>query len=504
MTKKFNWIKASTLMSIAICSIVAGILISSKVGITPSISGEPFWKEGNNDSPEKVDVKNGVITSFSGIVKNVRPAVVNVFTTKVVKQKGFHSPSGGGDPFEEFFGPQFKQFFGPKEFKQSSLGSGFIIAEDGYILTNNHVVENVDEIKVRLTDKDEYTAKIVGRDPKTDVALVKIDAKKKLPVAALGDSDSLDEGDWVIAIGNPFGLGHTVTAGIVSAKGRYGILPGSYEDFIQTDAAINPGNSGGPLININGEVVGINTAIFSPQGAFGAQGNIGIGFAIPINMAKVILSQLKNTGKVIRGWLGVTIQPVTPEIAESLKLHESRGALISSVMTGSPAEKAGINGGDVILEFDGKKIDDYHTLPSTVAATPIGKEVKVKLIRDGKEKIIELRVGEMPPDVTGEVTEEGGRTNEFGLSVSDLTPEIAQRYGIKSKQGVLVTEIEQGSPADMAGIQAGDLIVEINRKPVKDVNEFNREILKVGKGKTVLFLIKRGNTTIYVALRSGG
>ncbi|HEY4715555.1 MAG TPA: Do family serine endopeptidase, partial [bacterium] len=404
MTKKFNWIKASTLMSIAICSIVAGILISSKVGITPSISGEPFWKEGNNDSPEKVDVKNGVITSFSGIVKNVRPAVVNVFTTKVVKQKGFHSPSGRGDPFEEFFGPQFKQFFGPKEFKQSSLGSGFIIAEDGYILTNNHVVENVDEIKVRLTDKDEYTAKIVGRDPKTDVALVKIDAKKKLPVAALGDSDSLDEGDWVIAIGNPFGLGHTVTAGIVSAKGRYGILPGSYEDFIQIDAAINPGNSGGPLININGEVVGINTAIFSPQGAFGAQGNIGIGFAIPINMAKVILSQLKNTGKVIRGWLGVTIQPVTPEIAESLKLHESRGALISSVMTGSPAEKAGINGGDVILEFDGKKIDDYHTLPSTVAATPIGKEVKVKLIRDGKEKIIELRVGEMPPDVTGEVT----------------------------------------------------------------------------------------------------
>jgi serine protease Do len=499
----FNWTRASAMMLVVVASIVGGIILSSRLGMTPLTNSEPFWKESDKgpENPPAKEGKNGVIPSFSGIVKQVRPAVVNIFTTKVIKQRGYGFPF---EEFEQFFGPQFRRQFPERKFKQSSLGSGFIITEDGYILTNNHVVEGMDEIKVKLTDDEEFTAKVIGRDPKIDVALIKIDAKKKLPVVVLGDSDALEIGDWVVAIGNPFGLGHTVTAGIVSAKGRHGIIQGSYEDFIQTDAAINPGNSGGPLINLNGEVIGINSAIFSPQGAFGTPGNIGIGFAIPINMAKSVLTQLKETGKVVRGWLGVMIQPITPEIAEALNLEKQKGALIADVTPGSPAEKAGLQRGDIIIEFDGKKIDDYHNLPPIVAGTPVGKRAKVKIIREGKTKELTIDVAEMPPDVSGEVTTEETASDEIGISVSDITNELAQRYDIREKEGVVVTDVTAGSMADMAGIQPGDLIVEVNKKQVRNTKDFNKEIIKVGKGKSVLFLIKRGNSTIYVALRKGG
>lgn len=503
----FSWTKASAMFLVVIASVVGGIILSSKLGMTPQSVGEPFWKEGEHpgkpaivntaDSPQ---AQNAILPSFSGVVKQVLPAVVNIFTTKIVTQRGFPFPF---EEFEQFFGPGFKRQFPQRKFRQSSLGSGFIITDDGYILTNNHVVEGMDEIKVKLTDKEEYTARIIGRDPKIDVALIKIDVKKKLPVVALGDSDKLEIGDWVIAIGNPFGLGHTVTAGIVSAKGRYGILPGSYEDFIQTDAAINPGNSGGPLIDINGEVIGINTAIYSPQGVFGTPGNIGIGFAIPINMAKTVLRQLKETGKVVRGWLGVMIQPVTPEIAEAFNLESPIGALVAEVTKDSPAEKAGLKRGDIIVEFDGKKIDDYHTLPSIVAGTPVGKKVKVKLIRDGKEIELYVNVGEMPPEVSGEETTEETASEEVGISVSDITKDLAQQFGIQEKEGVVVTNVVPGSIAEMAGIQVGDVIVEVNRKAIKNSKEFHKELLKIGRGKSILFLIKRGNSTIYVALKKG-
>ncbi len=498
----FNWAKASAMMMLVIASVVGGIILSSKIGMTPLTGSEPFWREESKNSeglPLK-EGKDGVIPSFSGIVKQVRPAVVNIFTTKIIKQRRYGFPF---EEFEWFFGPQFKRQLPERKYKQNSLGSGFIISDDGYILTNNHVVEGMDEIKVKLTSDEEFTARIIGRDPKIDVALIKIDVKDKLPTVVLGDSDELEIGDWVVAIGNPFGLGHTVTAGIVSAKGRHGIIQGTYEDFIQTDAAINPGNSGGPLINLKGEVIGINTAIFSPQGAFGTPGNIGIGFAIPINMVKLVLTQLKETGKVVRGWLGVTIQPVTPEIAEALNLESRNGALIADVTKGSPAEKAGLERGDIIIEFDGKKIDDYHTLPPTVAATQVGKRVKVKIIREGKIKELMINVGEMPPEVSGEVTTEETASEEIGISVSDVTVELAQRYNISEKEGVVVTDVEVGSIADMAGIQIGDLIVEVNKKQIKNTKDFHRELLKVGKGKSVLFLIKRGNATIYVALRKG-
>lgn len=504
MKNNFNWTRASVMMLLVIASVVGGIILSSKIGMTPFTNSEPFWREGNKN-PETAPAnegKNGVIPSFSGIVKQLRPAVVNVFTTKVIQQRGYGFPFF--EEFEQFFGPQFRRRLPERKYKQNSLGSGFIITEDGYILTNNHVVEGMDEIKVKLTDDEEFTAKIIGRDPKIDVALIKIDVKKKLPVVVLGDSDKLEIGDWVVAIGNPFGLGHTVTAGIVSAKGRHGIIQGSYEDFIQTDAAINPGNSGGPLINLRGEVIGINSAIFSPQGAFGTPGNIGIGFAIPIDMAKTVLSQLKETGKVIRGWLGVMIQPITPEIAEALNLESHVGALIADVTNGSPAEKSGLQRGDIIIEFDGKKIDDYHNLPSIVAGTPVGKKVKVKIIREGKTKELIINVAEMPPEVSGEVTTEETASEEVGISVSDITDELAQHYNIREKEGVIVTDVTAGSMADMAGIQIGDIIVEVNKKQIKNTKEFHKELLKIGKGKSVLFLIKRGNSTIYVALRKGG
>jgi len=408
-------------------------------------------------------------------------------------QQEFGSPFGEEDPFNDFW----KRFFGgplPRgRQRQQSLGSGFIIDADGSILTNNHVVENAQKIVVKLLgDEQEYEAKVVGRDSKTDIAVIKINTKTNLPTANFGDSDKLEVGEWVVAIGNPFGLDSTVTSGIVSAKGRH-IGQGPYDNFIQTDASINPGNSGGPLINLRGEVIGINTAIFSRTG-----GNMGIGFAIPVNLAKELLPQLRGKGKVTRGYLGVLIQKVTPEIAESLGMEHGYGALVANVSKDGPAEKAGVKVGDVIVEFDGKEVKDSGDLPIIVARTPVDKKVRMKVLRDKKEVMLGVAVGELKEEeVVASVPEKG----ELGMTVQKVTPQMAESLGLEKPEGVVVTDVESGSAADEAGIRRGDVIVQIDRKPVRSVDEYKKSIAGIRKGKGVLFLVKRGDSTLFLALK---
>ncbi|MBI2986937.1 MAG: DegQ family serine endoprotease, partial [Deltaproteobacteria bacterium] len=406
--------------------------------------------------------------------------------------QGFGSPFGEEDPFGDFW----RKFFGgplprgPQ--RQKSLGSGFIIDRDGSILTNNHVVENAEKITVRLADEREFEAKVVGKDSKTDIAVIKINAKGNFSVPPLGDSDQLDVGEWVMAIGNPFGLDNTVTAGIVSAKGRH-IGAGPYDNFIQTDASINPGNSGGPLINLRGEVVGINTAIFSRTG-----GNIGIGFAIPINLVKELLPQLKGKGKVTRGYLGVLIQKVTPDIAESLGVDRARGALVANVSRDGPAEQAGVKVGDVIVEFDGKEIKESNDLPIIVARTPVDKKVKLKVLRDKKEMTLTVAVGELKDEAVVASAKEKG---ELGLTVQRVTPQIAESLGLDRAEGVVITAVEPGSSGDEAGLRRGDIVLEIDRKPVRSLAEYRRAIGEGRKGKGILFLVRRGDNTLFLALK---
>jgi serine protease Do len=432
--------------------------------------------------------------SFTELVKEARPSVVNISTVKVIKGGGEReplTPFGPQDPFKDFFDRFFKDQM-PREFKQQSLGTGFIIDKDGFILTNNHVVEKTDEIKVRLSDDKEYIAQIIGRDPKTDLALIKIEPENSLTPLPMGDSDKLEVGEWVIAIGNPFGLGNTVTAGIVSAKYRQ-IGMGTYENFIQTDASINPGNSGGPLLNIKGEVIGINTAIFSRTG-----GSVGIGFAIPVNMAKELLPQLKK-GKVVRGWLGVMIQTITPELKDKLDLKNEKGALVADVTSGGPADTAGIKRGDVIVMFDGKEIKEMKDLPYIVGSTPVGKEVTVEVIRKGRTERIQVKIGELEGEKEAQV--EVAEGPKLGLTVHELTPELARGYGLTETSGLVVVDVEGNSPASEAGIRPGDLIVEIDQVPVRDLDRFNKIISGYRDGDTVLFLVKRRGTTLYLTLK---
>ncbi len=436
--------------------------------------------------------------SFADLAEVLKPSVVNISTTSVVKQRGFgqqgqrRSPFGPNDPFEEFF-DRFFQGQPQEEFQRQGLGSGFIISEDGYVVTNNHVVEKATDISVILENGDKYEAKVIGRDPKTDLAVIKFEPKGKLQAVKYGDSENLRIGDWVIAIGNPFGLGYTVTAGIVSAKGR-SLGLGAYDDFIQTDASLNPGNSGGPLFNLRGEVVGVNTAIV-------AQGQ-GIGFAIPMNMAHFVIEQLKDGGKVVRGWLGVYVQKLTPELASSLGLDEDEGALVSDVTAGSPADKAGIKRGDVIVEFDGKKIDDISDLTTLAAVTSPGTEVDVKLIQDGKRKDLKVKLDEFPDDEA-----QAGATEDtedsLGLIVRPLDPQLAQRFNLDTDKGVIIADVRRGSPALDAGLRPGDVIVELDKKEIKTLQDYKAALAAVKPGDTALFLVKRGNNTIYTAVRVG-
>ncbi len=491
----------TTALLLFLGALVAALAASGRLGIRVELrdnqagavdlfgSGEeekapdaPFWKEEPGGAKVVPQTTPG---SFADLAERVSPGVVNIKTTRTLGQQ--QVPRG----LEELLpGPFFHEFFGEREVP--SLGSGVVISSDGFIVTNNHVIADVDDIQVVFADGTVIGAKVVGQDPKTDIALIQVDPKQPLFALPLGDSESVRPGDWVVAIGNPFGLEHTVTAGIVSAKHRF-IGQGDYDDFIQTDAAINPGNSGGPLLNLAGEVIGINTAI-NPRANT-------IGFAVPINMAKNILPQLRATGHVQRGWLGVVIQPVTKDLREHFGVKDERGALVAEVFPGSPAEKAGVRRYDIVVEFDGQEIKEMNELPRIVATTPVEKTVKVVVLREGGRKTLKVAIGlrEEPGEAPVAKPGTGGGLENLGLGVQDVTPEIAEQLGMGEVQGVVVTEVVPGSPAYEAGLRSRDVILEIDRQRVagaKDVRD------RLGKGeRSALLLIRRGDATRLVALK---
>ncbi len=488
MNLKRRWIPLFFILCLS--CFIGGLIIASRTNFTP----QGIASNLESDNPEE-NLSNIQIISpntFVEIAKKLNPTVVYISSTQVIKGfQNFHSPFS--DPFRDFFGDDFfDKFFNiPKgDLKQKSLGSGFIIDKDGYILTNNHVVKDAEDILVTLSDENEYNAKIVGKDEDMDVALLKIEAKEDLPIANLGDSDALQIGEWVVAIGNPFGLEHTVTAGIVSAKWRT-IGQGPYNSFIQTDASINPGNSGGPLFNIKGEVVGINSAIV-------AEGQ-GIGFAIPVNMVKDVLEDLKTEGKIRRGWLGLMIQRVTPNLAKSFGLKENKGALVAEVVEGGPSEKAGIKRGDVIISFKDKEIREYTDLSRYAGLTRPGTKVKMELIRDSEKMEIMVKLGEFEESEKGRLAAK--EESELGMTLQDITPELAKHFDLSNTEGVLVTDVKQNSPAEKAGIQRGDVILEVNRKKIMNTKDFQKA-LKASKKGTVLLLINRGEHLLYMAIES--
>lgn len=439
--------------------------------------------------------------AFRSVAKQVSPAVVFIQVEKEVEQQGIGSNPFDGTPFGDEF---FRRFFGqpnqkrnphtPQKRQSIGQGSGFIISADGYIMTNNHVVGDADKVTVRLLDGREFSAKTIGTDPPTDVALIKIEAAEKLPFLKLGNSDKMEVGDWVLAFGNPFGLSHTLTAGIISAKGRSGIGLTDYENFIQTDAAINPGNSGGPLVNLDSEVIGMNTAIFSRSGGY-----MGIGFAIPINMAKNIREQLVEHGSVTRGRLGVYIQELTQDLAESFDIKQNKGILISQVVEDSPAEKAGLEQGDVILELNGKTVTKVAKFRNSIALTRPGTEIELTILRNGKEKEIEVTIGSLETDDKGHPIS-ADKLPKLGMSLQKLTSELAEQFGYEDAKGVLVTAVEAGSIADRAGIKRGDLIEEVNRKAVNEPSQV-KKLIKESNKKTILLLVRQGDASRYLALK---
>ena len=427
------------------------------------------------------------LPSLAPVAEKAGPAVVNISAEKVAAASPTRSPLGDDDIFNRFFGP-----FNQPERRAKSLGSGFIFDPSGFIITNNHVIEGTENIKVKLSSGEELDAEIVGRDPKTDLALIKVKKKGTYPHLTLGDSSALKIGDWVMAIGNPFGLDHTVTAGILSARSR-AIGAGPYDDFLQTDASINPGNSGGPLLNLSGEVIGINTAIVS--------GASGIGFAIPANLAKGVINQLKDTGRVVRGWMGVVIQKVTPNLAKSYGLSEPRGALVGDIDPTGPGVAAKLKRGDIILKFNGEDVKEWQDLPIIVANTTVGKKVDVVVYRDKKEVTLSLTVAELAEeeDLTNadSATDTAGK---LGLTLKKITPEMVKSYRLANSNGLFISKIDPGSPAAEAGLSAGDVLLEVNNTEVKTIANYRKLVSAQKKDEIIRFLIKRGGNTLFYAV----
>jgi serine protease Do len=459
-------------------------------------------------TPARIESQmDGAMPSFAALAQEVMPAVVNINTTKNVPARTQRRQfPRGQDPFEQFFGEDFWERFGQQRrgpSKQRSLGSGFVIDDAGYIVTNRHVVEGADDIDVQFSTGKSFKAKLVGEDAKTDVALLKITPQGKIPTVGLGDSDRLQVGDWVLAAGNPFGLSHTLTAGIVSARAR-NIGAGPYDDFIQTDASINPGNSGGPLFDQHGRVIGINTAIFSQSG-----GNIGIGFATPINLARAVVDQLRASGKVTRGWLGVSIQPLGPDLRQALGLGDTEGALIADVIAKSPAESSGLKRGDVVIGMDGKPVTEPGQLSRTIATMPPGSTTSLRIIRNGEERTLEVKVGKQPddrvgrgPDGAGEEDGNGGGEGSaasLGLQLDTLTDAVRRQLGYdRSIVGALVTAVADGSPAEEAGMRPGDVILQVDRHDVDSPRSAADALASASP--PILLLVRRGESTVFLTL----
>jgi serine protease Do len=484
--KLVTWLGVIVLLMLGVAS---GLIISSRLdimNISRAQKDKPF-----KVSPALIQISDGL----ADVASQVTPTVVNISTTKTVK------PDEQLNPF--FDDPFFHKFFGvpehPRAYKERSLGSGVIVSSDGYIITNNHVIEGASEIKVVLPNKREFKGKLIGADSRSDVAVIKID-DKDLPAITWGDSDKLRPGEMVMAVGSPFGLTQSVTMGIISAVGRANIGIEDYEDFIQTDAAINPGNSGGALVNMRGELVGINTAIFSRTGGYQ-----GIGFAVPSNMAKQVMESLIKTGKVVRGWLGVSVQDVTPALSKQFGVPVGEGALVGEVVKGSPAEKAGFKQGDVIVEFNGKKVEDSGHLRNLAASTAVGSKIKVGIIRNQKKETLTVTIGELPKEAAAGQTEKKATVTALsGVTVQDLTPELIDRLGLgPNATGVVVVTVDPGSVADESGLQRGDVITEINRKPIRNAKEYNAEVNTLKQGAAVLLLINRNGSALWLPVSPG-
>ena len=503
-----TWSKAASV------GVVLGVALFVAAGLAVLIaakSNESDLKAGPIDSSVATPAEQ-LGKAFAMVAAHVRPTVVSVYSEKMVKVQApeFQNPFGD-DFFRQFFGQQFPQGQQrpqrqpqprPREYSvpQRGMGSGMIIDKQGHVLTNYHVVRDLDEIKVQLADKRTFEAEIVSTDPQTDVAVIRMKGSmpEDLPAVEFGDSDAIDVGNLVMAIGAPFGYAQTVTTGIISAKGRSGIGINAYEDFLQTDAAINPGNSGGPLVNMRGEVIGMNSAIATSIGQFA-----GVGFAIPINMVKGILPTLLKGEKVTRGMLGVAIQEVTPELAKQFGLSEAKGALVSQVNPDSAAAKAGVKAGDVIVRYDGKEVQNSTSLRNMVAATAPGTEVKLGIIRSGKEETLTVRVGKLTQQMTAAATPEeqgGGVLGKLGLSVQTLTPDLAKQFGAQGAEGAVITDVQEGSPASLAGLQPGDLVVEADRQKVASADDLEQALSKAKDKDTVLLLIKRKGASLFVVL----
>jgi len=487
-------LKRSTLGFVVLVTLVIGAGLGTWGAgavdqIKPSGPGLPLGPLPSGTQPRLVPAALPIPSgSFAQVAESVGPAVVNINTVTRVS---------GRTPVEEFFGDEMlKRFFGgdapERQQVQRSLGSGVIVDPSGIVLTNAHVVERATEIEVATADGKKHKAKVMGADRKTDLAVLKLQGGGPYPAANLGDSDRVRVGDWVLAIGSPFGLQQTVTAGIISAKGR-SIGQGPFDDFLQTDAAINPGNSGGPLVNMSGEVVGINSAILSRTG-----GNVGIGFSIPVNMAKRIYTELAAKAKVTRGWLGVSIQPLTPDLAKSFGLKEPNGVLISDVVSDSPAAQAGVASGDIIIEFDRKKVDSPQELQKVVAATAPGRAVPLKVWRDKGEKMLEIKIGETPDENVAAKPATKGK-GLLGMDVRPITTEMARQLNLRSPDGVIVFSVDEDSAASEAGLQRGDVIREVNRQRIRSLPDFEKATKDVKDGDRVTVLLQRGPQSLYVA-----